>query len=273
MLTETLLRPADDEAKIADLAPPGYSVLSFPRSGAKGGGVAFVIRDSLKPRVATTSSFPVQHPCFEAAQLTLTYNKQLPNFYVYHRPPSKSTNSLTPCFSISFPTFLNTLTVCLAKHFLWMTLAFILKTKKEKKLRKMHDIIDIFNLTQSVSEPTHNQGRLLDLVFYKHSDNIFIPTKLHHGLTSDHAAFVCKLVYLYPYKNLKLSRTDAAVNKKIDTGAFKFKQDFSHAVSQTSSISDHLCSVLDKHALSAVAQHVRGSRRPGSAVSRSSSVN
>ena len=32
LLTETWLRPAGDEAKIADLAPPGYSVLSFPRS-------------------------------------------------------------------------------------------------------------------------------------------------------------------------------------------------------------------------------------------------
>ena len=77
LLTETWLRPAGDEAKIADLVPPGYSVLSFPRSaggsGAKGGGIAFVIRNSLKPHVATTSSFPVQQPCFETAQLTLTY--------------------------------------------------------------------------------------------------------------------------------------------------------------------------------------------------------
>ena len=49
LLTETWPRPAGDEAKIADLAPPGYSVLSFLRSaggsGAKGGGIAFVIRD------------------------------------------------------------------------------------------------------------------------------------------------------------------------------------------------------------------------------------
>ena len=68
LLTETWLRPAGDEAKIADLAPPGYSVLSFPRSaggsGAKGGGIAFVIKDSLKPHVATTSSFTVHRPCF-----------------------------------------------------------------------------------------------------------------------------------------------------------------------------------------------------------------
>ena len=102
LLTEIWLRPAGDEAKIADLAPPGYSVLCFPRSaagsGAKGGGIAFVIRDSLKPHVATTSSFPVHHPCFEAAQLSLTYNKQLTNFFCIYRPlPAKRTKSLTPC--------------------------------------------------------------------------------------------------------------------------------------------------------------------------------
>ena len=32
LLMETWMRPAGDEAKIADMAPPGYSVLSFPRS-------------------------------------------------------------------------------------------------------------------------------------------------------------------------------------------------------------------------------------------------
>ena len=146
LLTETWLRPAGDEAKIADLAPPEYSVLSLPRSaggsGAKGGGIAFVIRDSLKPHVATTSSFPVHHPCFEAAQLSLTYNKQLTNFFCIYRPlPSKknkvsdSTVFLFFVFclkkkkkNLTFPTFLNTLTVCLATYLLWVILTFILKT-------------------------------------------------------------------------------------------------------------------------------------------------
>ena len=38
LLTETWLRAAGDEAKIADLAPPNYSVLSFPRSAGGSGG-------------------------------------------------------------------------------------------------------------------------------------------------------------------------------------------------------------------------------------------
>ena len=102
------------------------------------------------------------------------------------------------------------------------------------------------NLTQSVYEPTHNQGHLLDLVFSKQSDYLLISTKLHHGLTSDYTAILCKLDVFVPVQ--KPETFSYRCLKKIDTGAFK--QDLSHAVSQVSSISDynnHLCSVLDKH--------------------------
>ena len=117
----------------------------------------------------------------------------------------------------------------------------------EHNFRKLHDIIGMFNLTQFVSEPTHNQGHLLDLVFSKQSDNILISTKLHHGLTSDHTAILCKLSVSVPVQ--KPETFSYRCLKKIDIGAFK--QDLSHAVLQTSSISDynnHFCSVLDKHA-------------------------
>ena len=69
--------------------------------------------------------------------------------------------------------------------------------------RKLHDIIDMFNLTHSVSEPTHKQGHLLDLVFSKQGDNSLISTKLHHGLTSDHTAILCKLDVSVPVQSSK----------------------------------------------------------------------
>ena len=54
--------------------------------------------------------------------------------------------------------------------------------------------------------------------------------------------------------------------KNVDAGTFK--KDLTHPVSQTSSI----CDYSPWHAQSAIAQSVQGSRRPGSAVSQSSSV-
>ena len=82
--------------------------------------------------------------------------------------------------------------------------------------RKLHDIIDMFNLTQSFSELSYNQGHLLNLVFSKQTDIIIISIKLHHGLTFTTQPSCANSMYLYPYKNLKFSRTDAS--KKIDTG-------------------------------------------------------
>ena len=177
LLAETWLRPAGDEAKMADLAPPGYSVLSFPRSaggsGAKGGGIAFVIRDSLKPHVATTLSFPVQHPCFETTQLTLTYNKQLTNpFCIYRPPPSKKNKISDSMFFDQFFDFLEHSDSLPGKTLLMGDFNFHFENV-ENNSRKLHDIIDMFNLTQSISEPTQNQGHLLDLVFSKKSDNIW----------------------------------------------------------------------------------------------------
>ena len=112
--------------------------------------------------------------------------------------------------------------------------------------RKLHDIIDMFNQTQSVSEPTHNQGHLLDLVFSKQSNNILISTKLFHGLTSDHTAILCKLAVSVPEQKPETFRTDAS--ERLTPAPLN---KISHAVSPVSSVSDysnHLCSVLNKHA-------------------------
>ena len=64
------------------------------------------------------------------------------------------------------------------------------KNVEHNNSRKLHDITGMFNLTQSVSQPTPNQGHLLDSVFSKQ----IVPgdqldshlSKLHHSpLTSD----------------------------------------------------------------------------------------
>ena len=216
------------------------------RSNAKGGGIAFVIRDSLKRHVATTSSFPVQHSCFEIAQLT--YNKQLTNlFCIYCPPPSKKNKFSNSMFFDQFSDFLEHSDSLPGKTLLMGDFNFHSENVENNNSRKLHDIIDMFNLTQSVFGPTHNQGHLLDLVFSKQSDNILISTKLHHGLTSDHTAILCKLDISVPVQ--KPETFSCRCLRKIDTGAFK--QDLSHTVSQASSISDyinHLCSVLYRHA-------------------------
>ena len=98
-LTETWIRPSGDEAKCADLAPPGYSVHSFPRSpvatSCRGGDIVFIIRDSLKQNVSCSTSFPFYHSYYEVAQLTLTLHNHRYNFFCIYRPPPNKKNAFT----------------------------------------------------------------------------------------------------------------------------------------------------------------------------------
>ena len=144
----------------------GYSVLSFPHSaggsGAKGGGIAFVIRDSLKPHVATTSSFPVQYPCFETAQLT-DIQQAANQLVLYLRPPPSKKNKFSDSmFFDQFSDFLEYSDSLPGTETLLIgDIKFQFENVENNNSKKLHDIIDTFNLTQSASDRTHNQGHLL----------------------------------------------------------------------------------------------------------------
>ena len=134
-LTETWLRPSGDEAKCADLAPPGYSVHSFPRSpgaaSCRGGGIAFIVRDSLKQNVSCSTSFPFYRSCFEVAQLTPTLHDQRYNFFCIYRPPPNKKNAFTDTtfiyFFINSQNSLNTVILYQAKCLLRAILTSTLK--------------------------------------------------------------------------------------------------------------------------------------------------
>ena len=70
-LTETWLLPSGDEATCSDLSPLGYRILSFPRP-SRGGGIAFVVADSLAPFFSVTADFSFPHSSFELSQLPLS---------------------------------------------------------------------------------------------------------------------------------------------------------------------------------------------------------
>ena len=201
-------------------------------------------------------------------RLTLTYNKQLTNLIsIYRPPPSKKNKFSDSMFFDQFSDFLEHSDSLPGKTLLMGDFNFHFENVENKNSRKLHDIIDMFNLTQSVSEPTHNQGHLLDLVFSKQSDNILISTKLH--LTTQPSC--ANLMYLYLYKNLKRFCTDAS-ERLTPAPLNKISLTLSHkSVLSVTTITISVLS-LTSTPLSAVAQRVQGSRRPGSAVLRSSSV-
>ena len=100
---------------------------------------------------------------------------------------------------------------------------------------------------------------------------MFRPPHLFYQITSDHTPILRKLDVSVPLQEPETFLYRCL--KKIDTNTFK--QNFYDVISPNSSVTDynnHLRFVLDKQPLSAIAHPVRGSRHPGSAVSRSSSA-
>ena len=85
------MRSHGNEAKYADLTPPGYSLRSFLRA-ARGGGLAAILRDNFP--VTITASFPFAHSSFELIKVTITAPDHVHFFCLYRRPPSKG-NKLT----------------------------------------------------------------------------------------------------------------------------------------------------------------------------------
>ena len=93
-LKGTWITSHGDEAKYADLTPPGYSLRSFPRA-TRGGGLAVILRDNFP--VTITTSFPFAHSSFELIKVTLTAPDHVHCFCTVHLQ-AKEISSLTLSF-------------------------------------------------------------------------------------------------------------------------------------------------------------------------------
>lgn len=69
---------------------PGYSMRSFPHS-ARGGGLAFIVKDTIFDPANVAASFLFSHVSIGLAQLTFT-SQRLVYICVYKPPPSEKTN-------------------------------------------------------------------------------------------------------------------------------------------------------------------------------------
>ena len=118
------------------------------------------------------------------------------------------------------------------------------ETLNDHNSRKMHDITEIFSLSQSVTEPTHKHGHLLDLVFHRHTECLLRSTCLDHGLTSDHIAVLCPLDI--PKPAVQPVTTKFRSISKIDKNSFK--QDLAQSITPITDFNRQLRCVLDKHA-------------------------
>ena len=209
----------------------GYTVYSFPHRSegatSRGGGIAFIVKNSLRKQISTTASFPFQHNSSEATQLTFTHNPERIHFFCVYRPPPCKINKLQETkFFDPLPNFLEHCNGLTRKLIIMGNFKFPFELHDNTNARKLHEMTEIFSLDRSVAKTTHKQGHLLNRVFNRQNDNLLRSIKLDHGLTSDHITVHCELNTPKPIIRSELVTFQSI--SKINTAAFK--QDFMDSI-------------------------------------------
>ena len=152
-MTETWLSSCDTAACLADISPPGFSLFHCPRPSGRGGGVAFLVRETFKVEIIHTPKFL----SFEAICILVTHSSMTANFICIYRPPG--------CKTMFFDEFTNVLENPLQfQDDLYIFGDFnIHPDKSSVNTMSFLDILDTFSLHQHVTFPTHIYGHWLDL--------------------------------------------------------------------------------------------------------------
>ena len=195
-LTETWLGE-HDTAAISAFLPETHEFHHFPRIVGRGGGVGAVVSKC----VDFVKSSPIIFDSFECLEVILTHNNVNYAFYVLYRPPNYCSYNFFEEFEqmlvMSEMKYENV--VYLGDFNIWMN------DSGSEAAKNMREIISVHNLLNSVREPTHKSGNILDMVISKNNSllvsNFFIePT----NTISDHKLIFFSINLIPKFNESKL---------------------------------------------------------------------
>jgi hypothetical protein len=184
-VTETWLRnDATDNAILRDSCPTSYNYYSLPRDNRRGGGIALFFHDSLVIKQLCVENNPFN---FESAFFLISCGSKTIALALMYRIPSKPLNvSLDELFTICTR-------LCVYDDFILLGDFNMGSCPNTDTLNvKLVDFLSSFLLQQHVSEPTHDRGNILDLIFTRQSSTIINSVTVHPGL-SDHFAVLFQI--------------------------------------------------------------------------------
>ena len=244
-LTETHIRPSDTPSFLEELTPDGYTLLHEPRKGKIGGGVGFLVKDSLRCSTVASPSFS----SFEHIVVAVQSGNHTLNFASIYRPPGSGISAFLDDF-MSFYGFITTLP---SQTILCGDFNIHYDTASPSSLN-FKSVLDSCNLVQHVDFPTHIHGHILDCLITP-SDYKGVDCMGNAGCISDHFCITCKLDVTSPPEH-----TARYVNfrqyKKIDREQMSHDlQNIAFVASPSDNVSDlydqyvdGLSSLLDIHA-------------------------
>ena len=205
-LTETFITPSTTLAELKDTIPPGFILISSPRSSLSsnkskviGGGTAFLIREPCVILSSSTHTFN----SFEMSSVTLKlHSAKLTVFNVYRPPPSSTVKSR---LSVPFSQFLTELDslfsiAATTPHEFLITGDFNihLDIPSHSHTKQFLSALNSTNLTQHVNFSTHRDHHTLDLII-THSDSKLFPNITSSPISpSDHFPIFSTLTIVPP---------------------------------------------------------------------------
>ena len=244
-LTETWLAPDSPSSILNQLTPDNYSIQHVSRTG-KGGGVAVIFKSTLSVSLVTTKAFTT----FEHMLLKLTSSSRSYFFLTVYRPPCSSKADFLSEFSL----FLEDFASIASDFFILGDFNLHIDNPSDTYGSAFTTLLETFDLSQHISEPTHSSGHVLDLLITKSSSIVSDCVLTDPGL-SDHLAFLCKLpvsISARPSRTVKTIRKFSSINIKDFSNDILASSLYSNPSSTLSKFTeqfhDILTSILDKHA-------------------------
>lgn len=163
VLTETWLQNNESElSKINELTPDTHSFYHLPRIDRKGGGVGLLIAKSFNNiKIRNT----MKYVTFEHLDIEMTYVNKPIRIIALYRPPSTSRSN----FIIEFSNYLESIdsfdrTYICGDFNLWFEL------NTGTIINEFKELIESYNLTNGVPDPTSRSDHILDLLLYDKSE-------------------------------------------------------------------------------------------------------
>ena len=159
-LTETWLSGnLSDGPTLSNLLPPGYQILHEPR-GSRGGGTAVIHRSCLPMKRFHSQA---SHNSFELLECTLSLSASIKLCLIY-RPERTRQQCDGVSFLEEFAEYLSCVVTSPGEPILMGDFNFHVDDSANPRANAFLQLLSDFGLKQHISQPTHRNGHILDLV-------------------------------------------------------------------------------------------------------------
>ena len=178
-ITETWLKgDVRDDVILHELVPAGYTVEHTPRN-AHGGGIAFIHRDDFTATNCTNMK------CSTFEHIICQFNTQPKlRLVLVYRPPSRSHTFAN--FIAELEDLLDSLVLSGGELCIIGDFNVHVDDVDSREGKMMNDLLNSFDFTQHVKQPTHSCGHTLDLVISRGTSTLSPAVSVHDLGISDH---------------------------------------------------------------------------------------